>query len=181
MEFQAAITFGKADEGVPEPAVTTNVERVLQPAGEERFHQGYHAGVGRQSAEIAEANRLRHAQVSLARLDHALRHLLLVLLAAELAGATGPIDLGDAVGGRVEELLVAEDVADLRPPRVRAAQTLRVGERLPEFGRDRFVGLVAAAMLLYVSYWLHSKASMGVWQNYLHTKTTTALASGRSR
>jgi high-affinity iron transporter len=40
------------------------------------------------------------------------------------------------------------------------------------------VGLVAAAMLLYVSYWLHSKSSLGAWQQYLRQQTTTALATG---
>lgn len=40
------------------------------------------------------------------------------------------------------------------------------------------VGLVAAAMLLYVSYWLHSKASLGAWQQYLNQQTNQALATG---
>ena len=39
-------------------------------------------------------------------------------------------------------------------------------------------GLFAAAMLLYVSYWLHSKASLGAWQRYISGRTTQALASG---
>jgi high-affinity iron transporter len=39
-------------------------------------------------------------------------------------------------------------------------------------------GLVAAAMLLYVSYWLHSNSSLGAWQQYLRQQTTTALATG---
>lgn len=41
------------------------------------------------------------------------------------------------------------------------------------------VGLVAAAMLLYVSYWLHSKASLGAWQRYIASKSKSALATGR--
>ena len=40
------------------------------------------------------------------------------------------------------------------------------------------VGLVAAAMLFYVSYWLHSKARLGGWQRYIQAKSTTALARG---
>jgi high-affinity iron transporter len=37
-------------------------------------------------------------------------------------------------------------------------------------------GLVAAVLLLYVSYWLHSKSSLGAWQQYVHTRGTAALA-----
>jgi len=40
------------------------------------------------------------------------------------------------------------------------------------------VGLVAAVMLLYVSYWLHSKSSLGAWQQYIRAQTTAALATG---
>jgi high-affinity iron transporter len=39
-------------------------------------------------------------------------------------------------------------------------------------------GLVAAGLLLYVSYWLHSKASLHEWQKYINTQTTQALARG---
>ena len=34
-------------------------------------------------------------------------------------------------------------------------------------------------MLLYVGYWLHSQAHLGAWQEYIKSRTTTALASGR--
>jgi high-affinity iron transporter len=37
-------------------------------------------------------------------------------------------------------------------------------------------GLLAAAMLVYMSYWLHSKASLGAWQQYIRDKSTAALA-----
>jgi len=37
-------------------------------------------------------------------------------------------------------------------------------------------GLFAAVMLFYVSYWLHSKSSMGAWQGYIRGQVTTALA-----
>ena len=43
---------------------------------------------------------------------------------------------------------------------------------------EGFTGLFAAAMLLYVSYWLHSKSSLGAWQSYISDRTTRALASG---
>jgi high-affinity iron transporter len=36
-------------------------------------------------------------------------------------------------------------------------------------------GLVAAAMLLYVGYWLHSKASLAGWQEYIRARSTAAL------
>ena len=39
-------------------------------------------------------------------------------------------------------------------------------------------GLIAAALLFYVSYWLHSKASLYGWQKYLNTRTSQALARG---
>jgi high-affinity iron transporter len=38
------------------------------------------------------------------------------------------------------------------------------------------VGLVAAAMLFYVSYWLHSKSSLGAWQGYIQEKMDAAIA-----
>ena len=37
-------------------------------------------------------------------------------------------------------------------------------------------GLFAAAMLLWVSYWLHSKSSLGAWQKYIRNKGSAALA-----
>ena len=50
-------------------------------------------------------------------------------------------------------------------------------------GRNREViegitGLVAAAMLFYVSYWLHSKASLKGWRQFIDENTTRALARG---
>lgn len=39
-------------------------------------------------------------------------------------------------------------------------------------------GLVAAALLFYVSYWLHSKTHIGGWQRYLKDKTNAAVATG---
>ena len=41
------------------------------------------------------------------------------------------------------------------------------------------IGLGAAAMLIYVSYWLHSKASLGGWQKYISQQTSQALNGGR--
>jgi high-affinity iron transporter len=43
---------------------------------------------------------------------------------------------------------------------------------------EGLTGLVAAGMLFYVSYWLHSKSQMGAWQQYIRTKTSAALATG---
>jgi high-affinity iron transporter len=40
------------------------------------------------------------------------------------------------------------------------------------------VGLFAAAMLFYVSYWLHSKSKLGAWQSYIRERGTAALAGG---
>jgi high-affinity iron transporter len=39
-------------------------------------------------------------------------------------------------------------------------------------------GLVAATLLFYVSYWLHSQASLAGWKRYIDDGTTRALASG---
>ena len=52
-------------------------------------------------------------------LDDPLGDLVLVVAAAELAGAAGAVDLGDPLGRRAEQLLVAEHVADLGPARDR--------------------------------------------------------------
>ncbi len=40
---------------------------------------------------------------------------------------------------------------------------------------EGFTGLVAAGMLLYVGHWLHSKASLGAWQHYIHERGRAAL------
>ncbi len=39
-------------------------------------------------------------------------------------------------------------------------------------------GLVAAGLLFYVSYWLHSKASLHGWQKFINQRTTQALKRG---
>ncbi len=39
-------------------------------------------------------------------------------------------------------------------------------------------GLIAAALLFYVSYWLHSKSNVKSWQKYLDRQTSQALARG---
>lgn len=38
------------------------------------------------------------------------------------------------------------------------------------------VGLAAAALLVYMSWWLHSKSSLASWQKYVRDKATSALA-----
>lgn len=39
-------------------------------------------------------------------------------------------------------------------------------------------GLVAAGMLFYMSYWLHSKSNVHSWQRYIKSKSSAALATG---
>ncbi len=39
-------------------------------------------------------------------------------------------------------------------------------------------GLVAAGLLFYVSYWLHSKSNLQAWQKYIDRRTSQALARG---
>ncbi|WP_416054291.1 FTR1 family iron permease [Fictibacillus sp. KU28468] len=51
------------------------------------------------------------------------------------------------------------------------------------FGSNNFLiagwtGVFAAVMLLYMSYWLHSKSSLAEWQRYIRTKSTNALNTG---
>ncbi len=42
-----------------------------------------------------------------------------------------------------------------------------------------WTGIIAAIMLLYVSYWLHSNTSIKKWQQFIHSKTKTALNTGK--
>lgn len=51
------------------------------------------------------------------------------------------------------------------------------------FGQNNFLiagwtGVFAAVMLVYVSFWLHSKSSLAEWNRYIHAKSTAALATG---
>jgi len=51
------------------------------------------------------------------------------------------------------------------------------------FGNNNFLisgwtGVFAAVMLIYVSYWLHSKSSAMGWQSYIQKTGTKALATG---
>ncbi len=43
---------------------------------------------------------------------------------------------------------------------------------------EGLTGLIAATMLIYVSYWMHSKSSAGAWQQYIKRKSTAAMAKG---
>ena len=43
---------------------------------------------------------------------------------------------------------------------------------------EGITGLVAAAMLFYVSFWLHRKTQIEGWQRYIREKTNAALATG---
>jgi high-affinity iron transporter len=54
----------------------------------------------------------------------------------------------------------------------------RAGASLGSEMVEGWVGLIAAAMLFYMSYWLHSKARLGVWQTYIRDKSSAALAGG---
>lgn len=42
-----------------------------------------------------------------------------------------------------------------------------------------WTGVIAAVMLLYMSYWLHSQSNIADWQKYIHTKSESALDTGR--
>lgn len=42
-----------------------------------------------------------------------------------------------------------------------------------------WTGIFAAAMLLYMSYWLHSQSSIKDWQKFIRTKSQTALNTGK--
>jgi high-affinity iron transporter len=43
---------------------------------------------------------------------------------------------------------------------------------------EGFSGLIAAAMLFGVSFWLHGKSHAGAWQKYIRERTSAALATG---
>ena len=43
---------------------------------------------------------------------------------------------------------------------------------------EGFTGLIAAAMLIYMSYWMHSKSNAEAWQKYIKQRSTAALATG---
>lgn len=52
------------------------------------------------------------------------------------------------------------------------------------FGHNNFLiagwtGVIAAAMLLYMSYWLHGKSQIADWNQYIRTQTAQALGTGR--
>jgi high-affinity iron transporter len=42
-----------------------------------------------------------------------------------------------------------------------------------------WTGVFAAAMLLYMSYWLHSQSSIADWNRYIREKSQTALTTGK--
>lgn len=44
---------------------------------------------------------------------------------------------------------------------------------------EGITGLLAAAMLFYVSYWLHNQANLRNWQKYINESVTQALDQGR--
>lgn len=44
---------------------------------------------------------------------------------------------------------------------------------------EGITGLIAAAMLFYVSYWLHNQANLRNWQKYINSSVTQALDQGR--
>jgi len=41
---------------------------------------------------------------------------------------------------------------------------------------EGLTGIVAAALLVYVSYWMHRKSHIGAWQSYIRQQSTSALA-----
>ena len=41
---------------------------------------------------------------------------------------------------------------------------------------EGFAGILAAAMLVYVSYWMHRKSHIGAWQSYIRQQSSSALA-----
>jgi high-affinity iron transporter len=42
-----------------------------------------------------------------------------------------------------------------------------------------WTGVIAAAMLLYMSYWLHSQSNIKDWNKYIREKSETALSTGK--
>jgi high-affinity iron transporter len=52
----------------------------------------------------------------------------------------------------------------------------RAGAALGSELVEGLTGLVGAAMLFYVSYWLHQKSRLGAWQRYIRERSGSALA-----
>lgn len=66
---------------------------------------------------------------------------------------------------------------------IASAFVLQIAFNRVSAGQNREViegvtGLLAAVLLFYVSYWLHSKSSLRVWQQYINTRTSEVLATG---
>ena len=76
------------------------------------------------------------------------------------------------VGGGVG--IAASLLAALALQLILGAATTGANGRLIE----GIVGLIAAVMLFYVSYWLHSKSSAAAWTQYIKRKSSAALAGG---
>jgi high-affinity iron transporter len=94
--------------------------------------------------------------------------LLAVLRRSGNADKRGWIWAGSGLGVLVS--IVVAIILQVIFSRVSAGQNRELIEGL--------AGLVAAALLFYVSYWLHSKASLHAWQSYINTRTSRALARG---
>ncbi|OPA77692.1 iron permease [Paenibacillus selenitireducens] len=52
------------------------------------------------------------------------------------------------------------------------------------FGQNNFIingwtGIIAAVMLLYMSYWLHRQSNVKDWQQYIQSKSQSAMKTGR--
>jgi high-affinity iron transporter len=123
---------------------------------------------------LSEANRYGAFDAAIILLREGLEALLIIaalLAIVKRAGAGGK--QGWVWGGAAAGVAASLAVALLLTAAFRGASTGANRELI-----EGITALAAAAMLFYVSYWLHSKSHLGAWQAYLRQKTSAALATG---
>lgn len=154
-ERDMALAFAQATQGSPDALAT--VERMAA-----------------RLVPFREASRYGIFDASIILLREGLEALLVIvalstfLVRSGNAGQRGWVWSGAAAG-------IAASVALGVALQVVLASFIRGGDRELIEG---VTGLFAAAMLLYVGYWLHSRSSLGAWQSYLRERTATALTRG---
>jgi high-affinity iron transporter len=123
---------------------------------------------------LVEANRYGVFDAAIILLREGLEALLIIaalLAIVKRAGAgakQGWVWGGAAAGGAASLVLALLLTAVFRGVSAGANRELIEG----------ITALAAAAMLFYVSYWLHSKSHLDAWQAYLRQHTMAALATG---
>ena len=114
------------------------------------------------------------ADAAIILLREGLEALLVVAALVAFLAKSGHRDKQSWIWGGAAAGVLASIAVAFVLQRIFSAATAGANRELVE----GVIGLVAAAMLLYVSYWLHSKASISAWQKYVREKTMAALTGG---